>query len=60
MIELLVQDSEQVITNALVDRTVCNSPPLSNYQFERIGYFSLDPNSTDDKVSRIWHEGIAL
>ena len=45
-----MQDSLQVIENALVDKTVCGATPLTTFQFERVGYFCVDLDSTTDKV----------
>ena len=41
----------KVIRNAKVDRTVVNTAPLKNFQFERLGYFCVDPSSTNSQVS---------
>ncbi|XP_028907369.1 glutamine--tRNA ligase [Ornithorhynchus anatinus] len=43
-------DSLRVIEGALVDRSVCNAKPFDKFQFERLGYFSVDPDSTDGKL----------
>ena len=40
----------EVINSALVDRSVAGAKVLDRFQFERMGYFSLDPDSTSDKV----------
>lgn len=40
----------QIITSALVDTSVKGAKVLDKFQFERVGYFSLDPDSTADKV----------
>ena len=40
----------EVIDSALVDRSVAGAKVLDRFQFERMGYFSLDPDSTADKV----------
>lgn len=40
----------QVIESALIDRSVSKAKVLDKFQFERVGYFSLDPDSTADKV----------
>ncbi|XP_036389341.1 glutamine--tRNA ligase [Megalops cyprinoides] len=42
-------NSLQVIDSALVDRSVTGSKVFDKFQFERIGYFSVDPDSTDEK-----------
>jgi len=40
-----------VLENVMVDRSVANAPPLSRFQFERVGYFCVDYDSTEGKVS---------
>lgn len=40
----------QVISSALVDVSVKGAKNLDKFQFERVGYFSVDPDSTADKV----------
>lgn len=39
-----------MIESALIDRSVSKAKVLDKFQFERVGYFSLDPDSTADKV----------
>ena len=39
-----------VIDSALVDRSVTGANVLDKFQFERLGYFSVDADSTADKV----------
>ncbi|XP_076022736.1 glutamine--tRNA ligase isoform X2 [Genypterus blacodes] len=43
-------DSLHVISSALVDISVKGAKVLDKFQFERVGYFSLDPDSTTDKL----------
>ncbi|XP_035014534.1 glutamine--tRNA ligase [Hippoglossus stenolepis] len=43
-------NSMQVIRSALVDTSVKGATVLDKFQFERVGYFSLDPDSTEDKL----------
>lgn len=40
-----------VIKNAMVEASVKNAKVFDKFQFERIGYFSVDPDSTEDMVS---------
>lgn len=47
----VLQDSLQVIPGAFVDQSVKGSKFLDKFQFERIGFFSVDKDSTPDKVS---------
>jgi glutaminyl-tRNA synthetase len=35
-----------------------NARPEERYQFERLGYFTLDPDSTSQK--RIWNRTVTL
>jgi len=44
------QKSLTVYNDALVDKSVKDSPVYSRYQFERIGFFAVDKNSTSDKL----------
>uniref|UniRef100_A0A6J0TYI4 glutamine--tRNA ligase n=1 Tax=Pogona vitticeps TaxID=103695 RepID=A0A6J0TYI4_9SAUR len=43
-------DSLHVVEEALVDRSVCGAKPFAKFQFERLGYFSVDPDSTEAKL----------
>uniref|UniRef100_A0A8C9FDL0 glutamine--tRNA ligase n=1 Tax=Pavo cristatus TaxID=9049 RepID=A0A8C9FDL0_PAVCR len=43
-------DSLHVVDNALVDSSVSGAQPFDKFQFERLGYFSVDPDSTDSKL----------
>uniref|UniRef100_A0A3P8X3B2 glutamine--tRNA ligase n=1 Tax=Cynoglossus semilaevis TaxID=244447 RepID=A0A3P8X3B2_CYNSE len=43
-------DSLHVISSALVDTSVKGAKSLDKFQFERLGYFSVDPDSTADKM----------
>uniref|UniRef100_A0A672HYB5 Glutamine--tRNA ligase n=1 Tax=Salarias fasciatus TaxID=181472 RepID=A0A672HYB5_SALFA len=43
-------NSLQVISSALVDTSVRGAKVFDKFQFERVGYFSLDPDSTADKL----------
>ena len=38
------------VCEALVERSVSGAPPLTKYQFERVGYFCVDFDTTKDKV----------
>ena len=46
----MFQDSLKVISNALVDRSVEGAKVYDKFQFERIGFFSVDPDSRPQKV----------
>jgi hypothetical protein len=43
-------NSLRSIHNALVDRSVLNAKVFDKFQFERIGYFSVDPDTTESLV----------
>ncbi|CAH2312770.1 glutamine--tRNA ligase [Pelobates cultripes] len=43
-------DSLTVISDALVDQSVKNSKALDKFQFERLGYFSVDPDTTHETI----------
>lgn len=48
--ELLNPDSLKVITNCYVEKYVAELKPLSYLQFQRIGYFNIDQESTPGKL----------
>uniref|UniRef100_A0A8C0U1I6 glutamine--tRNA ligase n=1 Tax=Cyanistes caeruleus TaxID=156563 RepID=A0A8C0U1I6_CYACU len=43
-------DSLRVVHNALVDSSVHSARPFDKFQFERLGYFSVDPDSEEGKM----------
>ncbi|XP_013990326.1 glutamine--tRNA ligase [Salmo salar] len=43
-------NSLKVIDSALVDISVSKAKVFDKFQFERVGYFALDPDSTADKL----------
>ncbi|KAG9336064.1 hypothetical protein JZ751_003330 [Albula glossodonta] len=43
-------DSMQVIESAFVDQSVAGAKIFDKFQFERIGYFSVDPDSNKERV----------
>jgi glutaminyl-tRNA synthetase len=43
-------DSLQVLPNAKLEPSVQGATPGTRYQFERQGYFSIDPDSTSEKL----------
>jgi len=47
------KDSLKVIKNAMVDSSVLNAKVFDKFQFERVGYFSVDPDSNEDMVNLI-------
>lgn len=44
------QHSVKVMEGALINRTPAMDTPLSLFQFERLGYFCMDPSSDTDKL----------
>lgn len=48
--ELLNPDSLKVITDCYVEKYTAQLKPLSYLQFQRIGYFNIDRDSTPDKL----------
>ena len=45
------QDSLRVIPSAYVDVSVKDGKVYANYQFERLGFFTIDKETTADKVN---------
>ncbi|XP_076132471.1 glutamine--tRNA ligase [Alosa pseudoharengus] len=43
-------NSLHIIQDALVDQSVANTKVFNKFQFERVGYFSVDPDSTPKKL----------
>ncbi|CAL1539919.1 unnamed protein product [Lymnaea stagnalis] len=43
-------DSLEVLPEAMVDHSVLGAKVYDKFQFERIGYFSVDPDSTQSKL----------
>jgi glutaminyl-tRNA synthetase len=50
MLEFLNPDSLKVLSNCYIEPFVKNAKPLDNFQFERLGYFNIDPDTTSDKM----------
>ncbi len=48
--EYLNPDSLVVMPNCFVEPSVKVSPAFSHFQFERLGYFNVDPDSTAEKL----------
>ena len=47
--EFMNPDSLKILTDCYVEPFVKNSKPLDHFQFERLGYFNLDYDSTPEK-----------
>ena len=43
-------NSLEVVPDAKLEPSVAAAPPLTRYQFERLGYFCVDPDSTEEKL----------
>jgi glutaminyl-tRNA synthetase len=54
-LEFLNPDSMRVLSGALVHRDVASAPCGTRYQFERMGYFCVDKDSTPERpiINRI-------
>lgn len=48
--DLLNPDSLKVLTNCYVEPWLKNEKPLSGFQFQRTGYFNIDPDTTPEKL----------
>ena len=44
------QDSLEVLTSCRIEPSLAGAAPGSRYQFERVGYFCVDPDSTPVKL----------
>ncbi|MFO8035954.1 MAG: glutamine--tRNA ligase/YqeY domain fusion protein [Anaerolineales bacterium] len=51
-------DSLHVLSHVKVEPSVAEAQPGDRYQFERVGYFCVDPDSTDEKL--VFNQTIAL
>jgi len=49
-LEFLNPESLKILSNCLVEPFVAHATPLANFQFERLGYFNVDPDSTTEKL----------
>lgn len=48
--DLLNPDSLKVLSNCYVEPWLKNEKALTNFQFQRTGYFTIDPDSTSEKL----------
>jgi len=46
----LCADSEEVVGGAMVEPGMLSAPPLQAFQCERLGYFVVDPDTTDGRL----------
>ncbi len=49
-LEFLNPDSLKTMENCYIEPFVKEAAPLTNFQFERLGYFSVDTDSTSEKI----------
>jgi glutaminyl-tRNA synthetase len=49
-LEFLNPDSLKTLENCFIEPFVENAMPLTNFQFERLGYFNVDTDSTKEKL----------
>ena len=49
-LELINPDSLKVLTHCFVEEDLANAKPFDHFQFQRIGYFNLDPDSKNGKL----------
>ena len=57
-IEFLNPDSLKILNNCKVEPSLVGASPESRYQFLRIGYFCVDPDTTSDKL--VFNRTVAL
>ncbi len=50
MKEMINPDSLKVLTNCYVEKYLAEGKPLDYLQFQRIGYFNIDPDSTPEHL----------
>jgi len=43
-------DSLKVLHNCRLEKELANAAPLENFQFQRLGYFNVDPDSTNENL----------
>lgn len=48
--ELMNPDSLKVLTNCRVETSLKDAKPLQQFQFQRLGYFNVDPDTTENKL----------
>jgi glutaminyl-tRNA synthetase len=48
--DLLNPESLKVLTNCMVEASLKDAKPLDHFQFQRIGYFNVDPDSAPGKL----------
>jgi glutaminyl-tRNA synthetase len=56
--ELLNPDSLEILTNCFVEEELKTAKPYDHFQFQRIGYFNVDPDSTNGHL--VFNRTVAL
>jgi glutaminyl-tRNA synthetase len=56
--DLLNPDSLTVLPQCYVEKELLKAKPLDHFQFQRIGYFNLDPDSKDDHL--VFNQTVSL
>ncbi|MBA7665824.1 Glutamine--tRNA ligase [subsurface metagenome] len=51
-------NSLEILTSCLVEPILAGAPPGSRYQFERLGYFCVDPDSSPEKL--VFNRAVSL
>ncbi len=54
----LNQNSLEVVSNAKLEPSLAGAKPGDGYQFERLGYFSVDPDTTSERL--VFNRTVAL
>ena len=57
-IDFLNPDSLEILNNCRVEPSLVDAPPETRFQFLRIGYFCVDPDTTPDKL--VFNRTVAL
>jgi len=55
-----LQNNLTVLYNVLIDRSIAASRIYDRFQFERIGFFSVDPDSVHGKVSLLRYNLVTI
>jgi len=48
--DLINPDSLKILNNCRIEKELATVVPLENFQFQRLGYFNVDPDSTKEKI----------
>jgi glutaminyl-tRNA synthetase len=57
-LDILNPNSLEIVTGARLEPSLANAQPGDRFQFERVGYFCLDPDSSDGNL--IFNRALAL